>query len=171
MLMNGGNRLLTSSNQTRKLQKQTLVRLGHAALQTIYLEDQGTRKNIETIEKQFGWGSPQMDSLFKRMKFQAFDQPGAGKKNNSRLWMAGARRSWRAGFNNHFPRNTTCGLTHTSNIPSKNARSSRERKSENAGPCTTRRPDPTTQGKEQIYGASFDAMSKGNMSSSRSWTK
>jgi hypothetical protein len=41
-----------------------------ALLDTIYHGDQGNRKNMDTVEKQFGWGSSQMDSLFRKTRFQ-----------------------------------------------------------------------------------------------------
>ena len=41
-----------------------------ALLDTIYHEDQRERGNIDTVEKQFGWQSPQMDSLLRKMMLQ-----------------------------------------------------------------------------------------------------
>lgn len=40
-----------------------------ALLDTIYKEDQGNRTNIEVIKRDFGWQSPQMDSLLTRMRY------------------------------------------------------------------------------------------------------
>ena len=40
-----------------------------ALLDTIYREDQNDRKNYEPILKQYGWKSPQMDSLWKRINY------------------------------------------------------------------------------------------------------
>jgi hypothetical protein len=40
-----------------------------ALLDTIYREDQIDRKNYEPILKQYGWKSPQMDSLWKRINY------------------------------------------------------------------------------------------------------
>lgn len=39
-------------------------------LDTIYNEDQGGRENIDIIQKQFGWQSKQMDSLWRSINFQ-----------------------------------------------------------------------------------------------------
>lgn len=41
-----------------------------ALLDTIYNEDQIDRRNIDTIQKQFGWPSKQMDSLWKKINYQ-----------------------------------------------------------------------------------------------------
>lgn len=41
-----------------------------ALLDSIYIEDQGDRRNIDTIQKQFGWQSRQMDSLWKKINYQ-----------------------------------------------------------------------------------------------------
>jgi len=41
-----------------------------ALLDTIYNEDQVDRRNIDTIQKQFGWQSKQMDSLWKKINYQ-----------------------------------------------------------------------------------------------------
>ena len=41
-----------------------------AMLDTIYTEDQGGRINIDAIQKQFGWQSKQLDSLWKKIDYQ-----------------------------------------------------------------------------------------------------
>lgn len=41
-----------------------------ALLDTIYNEDQGDRRNIDTVQKQFGWQSKPMDSLWKKINYQ-----------------------------------------------------------------------------------------------------
>ncbi len=41
-----------------------------ALLDTVYEEDQGDRRNIDTIQKQFGWHSKPMDSLWRKIKYQ-----------------------------------------------------------------------------------------------------
>ena len=41
-----------------------------ALLDTIYIEDQQDRGNMDTVEKQFGWQSKQMDSLWRKMRHQ-----------------------------------------------------------------------------------------------------
>lgn len=51
-----------------------------ALLDTIYKEDQNDRKNYNPILKQYGWKSPQMDSLWKRINY--FDSVNLIKVKN-----------------------------------------------------------------------------------------
>ena len=41
-----------------------------ALLDTVYNEDQGDRRVIDTLRKQFGWQSKQMDSLWRKINYQ-----------------------------------------------------------------------------------------------------
>jgi hypothetical protein len=41
-----------------------------ALLDTVYNEDQADRQNMDTLQKQFGWQSKQVDSLLKKIHYQ-----------------------------------------------------------------------------------------------------
>lgn len=41
-----------------------------ALLDTIYTQDQGDRLNIDAVQKQYGWKSAQMDSIWKKINYQ-----------------------------------------------------------------------------------------------------
>ena len=41
-----------------------------ALLDSVYIEDQSGRRNLDTIQKQFGWQSKQMDSLWRKINYQ-----------------------------------------------------------------------------------------------------
>lgn len=41
-----------------------------ALLDTVYIEDQADRRNIDTVKSQFGWQSKQMDSLWRKIIYQ-----------------------------------------------------------------------------------------------------
>jgi hypothetical protein len=61
--------LLTRIQQNRDKADAKLKKPIIAILDTIYLQDQVNRKNIDTIQKQYGWVSEEMDSLWKQIRY------------------------------------------------------------------------------------------------------
>lgn len=62
--------LIDTVRSNKERAEATLNKPLVALLDTVYNEDQTDRRNVETVQKQFGWESKQMDSLWKKISYQ-----------------------------------------------------------------------------------------------------
>lgn len=61
--------LIDNVKANKEIEEAKLNKPLVALLDTVYREDQDDRKNYQTIFKQYGWKSTQMDSLWKRINY------------------------------------------------------------------------------------------------------